>query len=249
MKKIKLLPLLGLAISSSNLGADVLELKNGQVLNGKYAGGTGETLKYETAEGMQVIQTAQVVALTFTSSNAAPAAPAPTGRPAVPAAQAQTITLPAGTTLMVRIMDGISSKNAPGTTFATKLESDVSANGMVAIKSGTPIYGQVHSASQARRVAGQSTLDIRLTKVVIDGRSVQLSTTPYQEAGERSVRKEARGAAAGAAIGAIAGSPGVGAAAGVAAGALKKGDTVTITPGTLLQFTLTQPLTIPAAQG
>jgi hypothetical protein len=148
---------------------------------------------------------------------------------------------------MVRIMDGISSKNAPGTPFATKLESDVSANGVIAIKSGTPIYGQVQSASQARRVAGQSTLDIRLNKVVINGQPVQMSTTPYQEAGERSVRKEARGAGAGAAVGAIAGNAGAGAAIGASAGALKTGDTVTITPGTLLQFTLTQPITIQAA--
>ena len=44
--------------------ADVLELKSGKTLNGKYAGGTAGTIRFETAEGVQVIETAQVLALT-----------------------------------------------------------------------------------------------------------------------------------------------------------------------------------------
>ena len=39
--------------------ADVLELKNGQVLARKYAGGTAGTIRFETASGPQVIETAQ----------------------------------------------------------------------------------------------------------------------------------------------------------------------------------------------
>ena len=54
-----------------------------------------------------------------------------------------------------------------------------------------------------------------------------------------------RGAAAGAAVGAIAGDAGKGAAIGATASLLKKGQTITIPPGTLLEFTLTQPITVP----
>ena len=56
-----------------------------------------------------------------------------------------------------------------------------------------------------------------------------------------------RGAAAGAAVGAIVnGGEGAGKGAGIGATAslLKKGQTVTIPPGTLLEFTLTQPVTM-----
>jgi len=57
--------------------ADVLELKNGKKLSGKYAGGTGSTVGFETSEGMQMFETSQVVALSFDGGSTA--APAPSG--------------------------------------------------------------------------------------------------------------------------------------------------------------------------
>jgi hypothetical protein len=39
--------------------ADVLELKNGTMLNGKYVGGSAGTVRFETSAGVQVIETAQ----------------------------------------------------------------------------------------------------------------------------------------------------------------------------------------------
>ena len=56
--------------------ADILELKNGSVLNGKYSGGTAGTVRFDAGAGMQVIETSQVIALTFTTPAAASAAPA-----------------------------------------------------------------------------------------------------------------------------------------------------------------------------
>jgi hypothetical protein len=50
-------------------------------------------------------------------------------------------------------------------------------------------------------------------------------------------------------VGGIAGSAGKGAAAGAAVGALVKGETVTIPPGAMLEFTLRAPATLPAAGG
>ncbi len=249
--------MLAAALLAMTLSArpDVLELKNGTILNGKYVGGTAGTVRFETSAGAQVIETAQITALTFTTAGAAapaaPAAAAPAAAApaaAVPAAQAQSVTIPAGTTLLVRTLDGISSKNKAGTTFSTKLETDVSAGNTIAIKGGTLIYGKVQSSTQAGRAIGQSTLDLRLTQIVVNGQSVPLMTSGYQDAGKRSIGKAAKGAAAGAAIGAIAGDAGKGAAIGAVGGALVKGETVTVTPGSLLEFTLMQPVTVPAAQ-
>ena len=45
--------------------ADVLELKNGNVLNGKYAVGTTATVRFETSAGVRVMETSQIIALTF----------------------------------------------------------------------------------------------------------------------------------------------------------------------------------------
>jgi len=236
--------------------ADILELKNGSVLNGKYTGGTAGTLRFQTNAGVQVIQTAEIIALTFTGTGgqiaplatpippqpvaAQPIAPAPASRP-------RTMTVPGGTTLLVRMMDSISSRNRTGSTFTTKLEYNLVVGQAVVLKAGTKIYGKVQSATQARRAIGRSTLDIRLTRVLINGNPVPIATTGYKAAGEASIRKAARGAAAGAIIGGIAGDSGdakKGAAIGATMGALRKGQTITIPPGTLLEFNLAQAMTL-----
>ena len=235
--------LLGLGVSAR---ADVLELKNGNVLSGKYAGGTAGTVRFETSAGLQAIETSQVITLTFTTPAAAPAPQAAALAPA-PVAAPSSVTLSSGTMLLVRMMDSVSSHSAPGANFTTKLEYDLVVDGVVAVKAGTPIYGKVQSATQARRAIGKSTLDLRLAQMVPSGSPVPIATSGYQQAGEASIKKAMRGAAGGAAIGAIV-DGGDGAAKGAAIGAtaslLKKGQTITVPPGVLLEFTLTQPVTV-----
>ena len=65
---LKITPFI-LLLCLSAAQADVLEMKGGKLLNGKYVGGTAETVRFETAEGVQVIGTADVIALTFTASS------------------------------------------------------------------------------------------------------------------------------------------------------------------------------------
>jgi hypothetical protein len=203
-------------------------------------------VRFDAGAGMQVIETSQIIALTFTTSASAPASPA-----AAPVAAAvvtpRSVTLPYGTTLLVRMMDSISSKNQAGANFTTRLEYDLVVNGVKAVPAGTVIYGRVQSSTQARRAFGKSTLDIRLAQMVPFGSPISIATSGYQEAGEASIKKAMRGAAAGAAVGAIVNGgegAGKGAGIGVTASLLKKGQTVTIPPGTLLEFTLTQPVTV-----
>jgi hypothetical protein len=217
--------------------ADILEMKNGNILNGRYAGGTPGTVRFETSAGQQVIEIPQIIALTFTTPAPAPVLPAPVAIPS-------SVTLPAGTTLLVRMMDGVSSRNRAGTPFTTRLEYDLGANGVVVMKGGTTIYGKIQSSTQARRAFGRSTLDIRLTQLNVLGQTLPITTSGFQEAGQASIAKAARGAAFGAAVGAIAGDAGKGAAIGATASLLKRGQTITIPPGALLEFTLTYPVTV-----
>ena len=252
MKRGKLFNTLGtviLLIGGISIHADVLELKSGSILNGKYMGGSAGTVRFETEAGLQVIETGQILALTFTSSGGETTSlsqPVPGATP--PAmTQPKTVTLPAGTMLLVRMTDNISSRNTAGTTFTSTLEYDIPAGDAVALTRGTKIYGKVQSSTQARRAVGRSTLDIRLTQLIIAGKPVQIATSSYKEAGEASIAKAARGAAAGAIIGGIAdGSDGAktGAAIGATAGALKKGETISIPSGSLLEFNLTQSITL-----
>ena len=71
--------------------------------------------------------------------------------------------------LLVRMMDSVSSQNAPGANFTTKLEYNLVANGVVVVPAGTIIYGKVQSSTQAGRALGRSTLDIRLAQMVARG--------------------------------------------------------------------------------
>jgi len=223
--------------------ADILELQNGSVLDGKYLGGTAGTVRFDAGAGMQAISTSQIIALTFTTPGSASASPS--AAPVAAAVAAPTsATLPYGTTLLVKMMDSISSKNSAGANFTTRLEYDLVVNGVKAVPAGTVIYGRVQSSTQARRAFGKSTLDIRLSQMVLNGSPVSIGTSGYLEAGEASIRKAMRGAAAGAAVGAIAGDAGKGAAIGATASLLKKGQTITIPPGTLLEFSLTQPVIV-----
>ena len=254
--------IMSIAVTAS---ADVLEMKDGKSLNGKYVGGTGTSIRFETAEGVQVYETSKIVALTFTGQQgqaagqvaepagaAAPAAAAPGATAAAqtqPAGQTQarSVTVPAGTTLVVRLMDTVSSESPSGSSFSTRLEYDLTADGVTALKAGTPIKGTITSA-QAGRLRGQSFLDLRLNQISADGQQIAIATGGHQTASEASIRKAARGAAGGAAIGAIAGDAGKGAAIGSVVGAAKKPKAITVPSGTLLEFQLTQPFTVQAVK-
>jgi hypothetical protein len=157
------------------------------------------------------------------------------------------VTIPAGTTLLVRMVDPVSSRDPQGKRFTTTLETDLVVNGTVVARAGTKAYGRLQSAQQARRYVGQSNLDLRLTELAVGPNLVPIMTSGYTEAGAGSGRKTARGAAGGAAIGAIA-DGGEGAAKGAAIGAvasgLKKGQAVTVNHGTLLEFRVEQPVAV-----
>src|SRR3954466_1134958 len=128
--------------------ADVLKLKGGKTLDGKYAGGTTDTVIFQTGEGAQTVQTSQILALSFgtAGTNAAQPAAAPStaaagaAAPAAGSAAGGSVSIPAGTPLLVRIVDPVSSKDPQGKRFTTTLDSDLVVNGTVVAKAGTKVY-------------------------------------------------------------------------------------------------------------
>jgi hypothetical protein len=156
------------------------------------------------------------------------------------------VTLPAGTVLLVKMSSNVSSKNKPGTPFETVLVADLTSDNQVVVKSGTKILGRVQSASEPRGLRGQTTLDIRLSDILLPGQKVRVASSGYRAAGSKGGKQAAKGAAAGAAIGGIAdGGDGAakGAAIGAGVGVLKKGKSISIPPGTMLEFDLLQATT------
>ncbi len=252
--------------------ADTLELKDGRVLQGRYLGGTQAVLRFETDGNVQTFGVNDVVALTFThgsGSAAAPPPPAPMparSLPPAPVAQAQpvpaggTITIPAGQSILVRMIDGVdSAKNHVGDIFHASLETDLTVNSSLVARKGTDVYGRLAEAKEAGHISGSSELQLELTRMVIDGHDYPLVSSDYtlqgKGRGSNTAKKVGGGAALGAIIGAVAGGgkgaaigAGVGAGAGGAVQVLTRGQQVKVPSETLLEFRLQQPAMVAATQ-
>jgi len=188
------------------------------------------------------------------------AAPAPAPAP-TPPPPPQKVTIPAGTTLAVRLVDTIDSeKNQVGETFRATLNSPLSVEGDVAIPSGYDVEGHIVDVKSAGKFAGQSLLVLQLDRISVGGKSYSIQTDEYRRQGssrgKNTAAKVGTGAAIGAIIGGIAGG-GKGAAIGAAAGggvgggvqAATKGQQINLPSETVLNFTLQNPLTVIPAQG
>ena len=166
-----------------------------------------------------------------------------------------TVTVPAGTQILVRMLDSVdSSKNPRGYRFTATLETNLVVDGNVIVPAGNTVYGRLATAEQAGRVAGKSELTLELTDIVVNGTAYPLLTSDYEvqgsSSGKRSAKRLLGGAGLGAIIGGIAGNAGMGAAIGATAGGVasvaQKGQSIQVPSETLLQFRLQQPASLPA---
>jgi len=232
--------------------AETLELKNGSIVQGSYDGGTATTINMKTAQGVLSVPTDDALALKFVDAPAPaaiPPTPTPMPAPAAPAAAAPTsnvpVTVPAGSVLTVRMDTQVSSKDAGGKKFSGKLVADLMAGNVVVAKAGSTVLGQVDKSKQAGRLAGKSQLQMSLVSIDSSGTLVPILTTSFAETGKSSFKKTARNAAGGALVGNAIdddGGAGKGAAVGVGVSLIREGDSVTVPPGAILEFRLTQPV-------
>ena len=249
--------------------ADTLELKDGRVLKGKYLGGTQAVMRFEINGEVQTFNTTDLVALTFTGSSgrAVPAAAPAAAMPPAPAAKMASpdpggaMTIPAGQSLLVRMIDGVdSSKNHVGDVFHASVETDLTIGNTVVARKGADVYGRLAEAKEAGHMSGSSELQLELSRIVIDGKDYPVVSSDYslkgKGRGSDTAKKVGGGAVAGAIIGAIAGGgkgaaigAGVGSAAGAGVQVLTKGQQVKVPSETLLEFRLQQPVTVAATQG
>lgn len=170
------------------------------------------------------------------------------------------ITVPAGTRVLIRMVDSIdSAKQKAGYRFTATLETNLQAEDTVIATRGTTLYGKLVEASSAGRFKGSSELELELTDILINGTAYPLLTSTYEIKGKgeggNTTKKVLGGAGLGALIGGLAGGgkgAGIGALAGAAGGtaiaASKKGQQLQIPSETLLEFRLEQPVALPVAK-
>ncbi|HXY25738.1 MAG TPA: hypothetical protein VEI73_13875 [Candidatus Acidoferrum sp.] len=183
--------------------------------------------------------------------------PATAGSPA----QSQSkVTVPAGTRILIRMIDSVdSNKDKTGYRFTASLETNLQADDVVVAPRGSIVHGRLAQASSAGRMSGSSQLTLELTDIVINGTAYPLLTDTFELKGKGEGKKTAGkilgGAGLGALIGGIAGG-GTGAAIGVLAGAAggtalaasKKGEQLQIPSESLLEFRLGQAAMLPVGR-
>lgn len=184
-----------------------------------------------------------------TNPNAPPPAPP----------QPRTATVPAGTTLTVRLGQAVGSKTSQaGDRFAASLAQPVSVAGDIVIPSGASVSGTVTEAHAAGRFKGGATLALCLDSITVRGRAYTIQTSSVSRAskgkGKRTAGFIGGGAGAGALIGGLAGGgkgAAIGALAGAGAGTAGAAFTgnrdISLPAESTLSFKLSSPITVPLA--
>lgn len=168
----------------------------------------------------------------------------------------RTVTIPAGTEIVVRLVDAVGSgRNSGGDKFLASLDQPIVVNDWVAVARGTNVMGRVLAAQPSGHLKTPAELAITLTSLQMGGDSYEIKTSSFSRRGQAHSKRNAEwiggSAAGGALIGALLGK-GKGAAIGAAAGA--GGGTATayatgkkdilLPSETRLRFVLKEPVTI-----
>ena len=249
-----------MSFATSAARADSLALKNGSVLTGKFLSATVDEISFQVGP---TVQTYDLAESNWISFDFGAQTDMPTRPPSAPSAEASTasapsiVTVPAGTQICIRTIDGIdSSKNHVGDPFQASLEEPLTVDGKVVVPKGADVLGRLTESQPHGTFTGRSELRLELTGIVVSGQTLPLVTGEYdltgKSRGESTAKRTLGVGAAGAIIGAIAGGgkgAGIGAASGAVVGAgsevFTKGDQVKIPSETLLDFTLQREPSIP----
>jgi hypothetical protein len=162
-------------------------------------------------------------------------------------------TLPAGTNLVIRMIESVDSEtNRVGQSFRASLDQPVMVDGQTAIPRGADAVVKLVDAKDSGKLTGRADLTLALQSVSINGHFVDINTQSISKEGASQGAKTAKvaggTAAVGAVIGAIAGGgkgAAIGAGAGAAAGAgsqvIMGGQHVKVPSETRLTFVLDNP--------
>jgi hypothetical protein len=169
----------------------------------------------------------------------------------------ESVIVPSGTLIRVRINEGMDSKKtAPGTVFDGVVINDVVAGNAVAIPRGTSVLGKVVDVHNAGSLKGKGELALQLTQITLGGQTYPIVSDAWSHQGADKTGQTVGNAvglgAFGALIGAVAGGgpgaligAGVGGAAGVGASAASGRGEAVVPAEAILNFRLAQqvPLT------
>ena len=173
-----------------------------------------------------------------------------------PRAVSESVTVPSGKVVTVRLADEVGSKvSQPGQSFGGSLAKAVDVNGEVAIPAGAKVEGVVVDAKPLGRFAGGALLQLKLNSITVSGEQLPMQTATFTQTlkgkGKRTGVMAGGGAGLGALIGGLAGGGkgaliggAAGAGAGTAGAAYTGNKEIVLPAETAVSFTLSAPLKI-----
>lgn len=249
-------------VLTSTLSADTLILLNGSIIKGTLIGADNRTVRFAVGNQVKSYALTEVDSIRFSAGDTAMEAPAVSRsngyRPALssPGADASPLAIPAGTAIVVRMIDAADSTKDPlGRTYRLSVDQPVFVAGKTVIPRGADATAVLVDTQQSGKFAGKTALTLNLQSVVVNGRTYDIdSSTVTNASSSRTLRsgKVIGGTTAlGVIVGALAGGgkgAAIGAASGAAVGAgaqiLTSGQRVKIPSETRLTFRLDSAVTL-----
>ncbi len=230
-----------LTLISSYSMPDTLELADGTVMEGDFVGSSNGIVMFNVGDSIEAFPESQVVGI-FLSDGVA------TAQQIAAAPQPSRAAVPAGTRLVIRMVDSIDSKrHKAGHKFRGQLEGALVVNGATLVPRGTFLYGTITAAKQSGRAAGKSSMAMEFTDIMINDQLYPIATEGLaaQTGGEgkKSAKRTARAAAIGGLAGGSSGAK-TGAKVGLGASILAGGESLSVPAGTLIETSLRVPLHI-----
>jgi hypothetical protein len=258
---------MGMALALATIGfGDTVTLKNGQVLNGTFLGGTARQVRVDLGDQVQTIDVGEILRIEFGAAPPMQAMPEPPRRDRMDDRREEMpprqeprlgVTLPAGTNFTIRMIDAVDSQTSKtGQTFAASLDAPVQdADGGTLIPRGADVVVKLVDSKQSGKISGRTELALSLMSIRINGQMEDINT---QTVSEKSTSRAGRsagviggGAIGGAILGGILGGgkgaavgAGAGAAGGTAVELATSGQRVRVPSETRLTFVLDNPVRI-----
>jgi hypothetical protein len=137
-----------------------------------------------------------------------PVAPEPEARPVTRPEPVETLRLPEGTELKLRLETALSSATSrEGDPVTARVESAVDDGGRITLPGGTVLKGRVVEVKRSGRVKGRAMVAVDFDRIVVRGRTSELEASPISAEAPDDHGRDAKivggAAAAGAIIGAI----------------------------------------------
>jgi len=189
----------GIALTLVTAGfADTVRLKNGRIIEGTYLGGSARQVRVEVGDQIRTLDVAEIDRIEFGGQPAPPPAEAenrpvlrrndrpdnvmrPELTPPPPPRQVEEarvpMDLPAGTNIVIRMIEGVDSENARlGQTFAASVDEPVVINGQTVLNRGTDVVVKLVDSKESGKLTGRSELTLDLQSIRVDGRLVDVNT-------------------------------------------------------------------------